>query len=84
MADKGFTIREMLKEINVDLNLPPFLNGRQLTADEVLKGRRIASLRIHVERAIIRIKEYQIITRNDTYFTGKIDQSSRLCVCLFN
>ena len=45
MADKGFTIREMLKEINVDLNLPPFLNGKQLTADEVLKGRRIASLR---------------------------------------
>ena len=44
MADKGFTIREMLKEINVDLNLPPFLNGKQLTADEVLKGRRIASL----------------------------------------
>ena len=56
MADKGFTIREMLKEINVDLNLPPFLNGKQLTADEVLKGRRIASLRIHVERAIRRIK----------------------------
>ena len=85
MADKGFTIREMLKEINVDLNLPPFLNGKQLTADEVLKGRRIASLRIHVERAIRRIKEYHnYITRNDTYFTGEIDQSSRLCVCLFN
>ena len=61
MADKGFTIREMLKEINVDLNLPPFLNGKQLTADEVLKGRRIASLRIHVERAIRIIKEYHIL-----------------------
>ena len=34
MADKGFTIREMLKEINVDLNFPPFLDGKQLTADE--------------------------------------------------
>ena len=74
----------MLKEINVDLNLPPFLNGKQLTADEVLKGRRIASLGIHVERAIRRIEEYHIITRNDTYFTDEIEQSSRLCVCLFN
>ena len=26
MADQGFVIRDMLKEINVDLNLPAFLN----------------------------------------------------------
>ena len=59
MADRGFTVRDMLA---VDLNIPPFLEGReQLPADEVEHGRSIASLRIHVERAIGRIKNYTIL-----------------------
>ena len=57
MADRDFTIKDLLKEINVELNIPPFLEGRQqLPADEVKHGGQIASLRIHVERAIGRIK----------------------------
>ena len=45
MADQGFTIKDQLKEINVELNIPPFLEGRQqLPADEVKRGRQIASL----------------------------------------
>lgn len=31
MADKGFTIREMSKKINVDLNIPAFLNEKQFS-----------------------------------------------------
>ena len=27
MADQGFMIRDQLKEINVELNIPPFLDG---------------------------------------------------------
>ena len=53
MTDRGITIEDQLKEINVELNIPPFLDGRlQLPADEVKRGRQIASLHIHVERAI--------------------------------
>ena len=54
MADRGSTIKDQLKEVGVLLNIPPFLEGRvQLPPEEVKKGRRIiASLRIHVERAI--------------------------------
>ena len=45
MADRGFTISNQLSEIGVDLNIPPFLEGRlQLPSDEVKKGREIASL----------------------------------------
>ena len=56
MSDRGFTVKEMLKE------LPPFLQGRQqLPREEVQKGRKIASLRIHVERAIGRIKTFSIL-----------------------
>ena len=45
MADRGFTIKDMLKELEIDLNIPPFLEGRQqLPATEIEVGRRIASL----------------------------------------
>ncbi len=43
-------------------NSPVFPNGRsQLTPSEVLVSHRIASVRIHVERAIRRIKNYRIL-----------------------
>jgi len=61
MADRGFTIKDVLKELNVELNMPPFLEGqKQLPAEKVKEGRTISSLRIHVERAIGRIKNYSI------------------------
>lgn len=62
MADRGFTIRDILNNVGVELNIPPFLENRgQLPASEVKAGRQIASLRIHVERAIGRIKNYRIL-----------------------
>ena len=60
MADRGFTIRDMLKELNIELNLPPFMEGRRQLPPEVQEGRKIASLRIHVERAIGRLKNFTI------------------------
>ena len=61
MAQKGCTIRDMLKHLNIKLNLPPFMEGRdQLPAEEVPVGRFKASLRIHVERAIRRVKNFSI------------------------
>ena len=63
MADRGFTVKEALAKLGVELNLPPFMEGRtQLPADEMERGRSIASLRIHVERAIGRMKHYKILT----------------------
>ena len=62
MADRGFTIKDQLAKIGAELNIPPFLDGRQqLPAEEVQQGRHIASLRIHIERAIGRIKTYNIL-----------------------
>lgn len=61
MADRGFDIKNILPP-GVDLNLPPFKGQRdQLTAQEVEETSRIASVRIHVERAIGRIKNYHIL-----------------------
>ena len=51
MADRGFTIKDMLKELNIDLNMPPFLEEKpQFSSEDVQEGRKIASLHIHVER----------------------------------
>ena len=60
MADWGwrFLIHEELQKISVSLNIPAFLGGRQqLTKAEVKESQTIASVRIHVERAIQRIKK---------------------------
>lgn len=58
MADRGFTIKDQLEPLNIKLNIPPFMEGpKQLPPEEVKSGRKIASLRIHVERAIRRIKK---------------------------
>jgi len=62
MADRGFTIKDTLAKLNIELNIPPFLEGRkQLSSSEVDAGRKIASVRIHVERAIQRLKFYKIL-----------------------
>ena len=39
MADRGFTIKDMLKQLKIELNLPPFMEGRkQLPAEDVQEG----------------------------------------------
>ena len=65
MADRGFEIQDLLLPLRVKLNIPPFLSGRpQLTKAEVREAQSIASVRIHVERAIQRIKKFRQI-RNE-------------------
>lgn len=48
-------IRDMLARSYATLNIPPFLIGKQMSGKAVTKTRRIASARIHVERAIGRV-----------------------------
>ena len=62
MADKGFQIQDLLAPLGVRLNIPPFLNSNhQMPANDVILTKNIAHLRIHVERAIGRVKEFHIL-----------------------
>lgn len=61
MADRGFELDDDLPE-GVLLNIPPFLNGKsQLSLEEENEARRIASVRVHVERAVERVKNFRIL-----------------------
>lgn len=61
MADRGFLIRGNLALKGATLNIPPFAFNKQLSGMAVTKTRRIARARIHVERAIGRLKCFNIL-----------------------
>ena len=62
MADRGFILEEEAMERNVTMTVPPFTRGKsQFASSELHQTKDIARLRIHVERAIERIKNYRIL-----------------------
>lgn len=62
MADKGFTIGDLLAKKDAFLEISPFLTKKkQFTPAEVELTKNIAQVRIHVERAIGRVKQFHIL-----------------------
>lgn len=63
MVDRGFKkIESMVLQKGCVIVRPPSVNdGKQLTKQQVLTGRKIAGVRIHVERAIRRIREFKFL-----------------------
>lgn len=62
MADRGFQIREELLLKFCSLSVPPGARIKsQMTSTECKNAKEIANLRIHVERAINRVKFYRIL-----------------------
>ncbi|XP_072564765.1 uncharacterized protein [Paramormyrops kingsleyae] len=83
VADKGFTIRDILPE-GVSLNIPSFLVNGQFTQEEVNNNRLISRARIHVERSIQRLKLYSILDHIPYQFKKNINKILKVCVCLTN
>ncbi|XP_056102492.1 uncharacterized protein LOC130081820 [Rhinichthys klamathensis goyatoka] len=62
MADRGFSFPEYFAAKGVQLLIPASTRGKtQLSGQEVSVSRQMSRLRIHVERAIGRIKKYCIL-----------------------
>ncbi len=61
MADRGFNIRHLLLKKKATLNIPAFSKGTQLSSKALNRSRKIASVRIHVERAIRQMKCFNIV-----------------------
>lgn len=85
MADKGFTITDLLP-LGVSLNLPPILGGsNQMPAEDVVKTQEIASLRIHIEQAINKIKNFHIWDQViPLHQIGVVNQMWTVCAVLCN
>ena len=61
MADKGFDIHEELDRLGLGLNIPPFLKNKiGFNEKDVIATQTIARHRIHVERAICKIRRNRI------------------------
>ena len=86
MADRGFDIEGDLILKGVRLNIPPFLKGKQqLSQSELVETRRIASLRIHVERAMERLKNFHIFDKPlPPSFKDTANQTFYICAVLTN
>lgn len=62
MADRGFQIKEELLLRFCSFYVPPGARAKsQMTSSECKRTKNVANLRIHVERAINRIKTYRIL-----------------------
>ncbi|CAN7995749.1 unnamed protein product, partial [Ixodes hexagonus] len=62
MVDKGFLIDELCSEHKVELIRPPFLRKKeQLSKQDTKSNQNIAAARVHVERAIQRMRLFRIL-----------------------
>lgn len=84
LADKRFTISDLLQPLGANLNSPPFLDTPQLTPDHVERKKVIARARIHVQRAIQRIKEFTILDYIPINYRDISTKIFQVCTALTN
>jgi hypothetical protein len=94
LADRGFDIRESVGVMCAEVHIPAFTKGKkQLSAKEVESTRKIANVRIHVERVIGSVRQKYtmlqstvpidyLIVKDDKDCT--LDKIVRICCCLTN
>ena len=84
LADKGFLIHDLLPK-NVFLNLPAFLCGKtKFSKNEAIFSRKIAGCRIHVERAIERLRNYKILDYASSSLLPYFGKIVQVCAVLVN
>lgn len=85
LADKGFPqIKSELGKRNATLVIPPFAVNPQFSDEEVEEGYSIASVRIHVERAIQRVKLSKILSHISADLLSYIDAIMHVCCVIAN
>ena len=73
MADRGLLVQDLFANKNVKVNTPSMLHGKsQLEPEVVVRDRRIASKRIHVERVIGLGKTYKLIKHQMSCYKAQL------------
>lgn len=85
LADKGFLVSDLLP-LGVTLNIPSFLNceSKQFTPNQIARNKLISTSRVHVERVIQRIKEYNILDCIPSHYRCIATMLFQLCSALVN
>ena len=88
MADRGFKgLDSQLQERGCNLVRPPSVTGDKLSEEDALETKRIASLRIHVERVINRIRHFKTLSLHSCLNKNLIqhlDEMVFLVCCIIN
>ncbi|XP_029850196.2 uncharacterized protein LOC115332061 [Ixodes scapularis] len=86
MVDKGFLIESLCDDARVRMDRPPFLRKkRQMESSEALKNEKIARARVHVERAIQRLKAFKVLQQKfPTQLLPALDHTVKLLAGLTN
>ena len=62
MADKGFNVQDLFIPYDITINIPSFFKKKnRISSHTVIKDRKLASKRVHVERIIGLAKSYKIL-----------------------
>jgi len=86
MADKGFNVEDMFIPYKVGVNIPTFFKKKnRLSSAVVLKDRKIASKRVHIERLIGLAKTYKILVQSMNHMESSLGtQIITVCFLLCN
>lgn len=86
LADKGFNVGDILKDIRLELNIPVFqINSMQFEPNVTDYIRKVSRERIHVERAIGRLNSFKLLTNEmPTSLVTHINQIYTVCALLTN
>lgn len=85
MADRAFNIRDLVTLKTATFNNPPFAKGKILSTKACTKTRRIAAVRIHVQRAINQLKCFQVLRGVMPITLAAVaDQTVFVCAALCN
>ena len=76
LADRGFDVADSVAIMGASLDLPAFTKGHeQLCAGEIENTRKIANVRIHVERVIGAVRQRFTILSATGVFTKDLVQT---------
>jgi hypothetical protein len=82
MADKGFDCQDELASVGATLILPHMLkNITQFSREQTAHNKKVASLRIHVERVMERIKNWHIFYHRIPISTSALASDILIVVC---
>nr|XP_055046081.1 uncharacterized protein LOC129431988 [Misgurnus anguillicaudatus] len=86
MADRGFTITDLLYEKKVKLVVPAFTKkDMQLSEEDTINTRHITDALVHVKRVICQLKNFKVLSQTVSInLIPKIDQILRICAALCN